>query len=181
MNYLSQPFSLSINLQASSTVTCADCFCRLAASTHLKSARTSARHASTAPPHVNHAVQHSSRQLCGHCWTNCLSLMPWFLDLGICNRHEFEWVKTAKELWCRSDVAWLASTIPLLTSSPPGQMGRCVRESITCFYCTTCEINSWELVQASSKEANLLGLWWWSSPKGLWEAKRLEENRIGSI
>ena len=35
------------------------------ASAHLKSTRTSTRHASTVPPHVNPAGQRSSRQLCG--------------------------------------------------------------------------------------------------------------------
>ena len=40
-------------------------FCLHDASAHLKSTRTSASHGSTVPPHVNPAVQPSSRQLCG--------------------------------------------------------------------------------------------------------------------
>ena len=54
-------------------------------------------------------------------------------------------------------------------------------QSCWCLHGTSCEVNSWEPVWAGSKKTNLLELWRWSSPKGLWEAKRSEENRIGTI
>ena len=36
--------------------------------------------------------------------------------------HEFVLLKSAEELWCRSDVTCFASTMPLLTSSLPGKV-----------------------------------------------------------